>query len=140
MNRRLILRTPDIRDRAAAYVASLPVEDPPWEVAVKPFEEPRTTEQNRCMWSLLTDLSRQVEWPVNGRMQYLTPEDWKQIISAGLEQGQRVAQGIEGGFVMLGLRTSRMTKKRMSALIELIQFFGDSRGVKWTPPESEEAA
>lgn len=139
MNRSLILRTPDIRDRAAAYVASLPVADPPWEVAVKPFEEPRTPEQNSCMWGLLTDLSKQVEWPVNGRMQYVTPEDWKQILSAGLEKEQRVAQGIDGGFVMLGTSTSKMGKKRMSALIELIQFFGDSRGVKWTPPESKAA-
>lgn len=138
--RRLILRTPDIRDRAAAYVASLPVADPPWEVAVKPFEEPRTLEQSARMWAMLTDISQQVPWPVNGRMQFISKEDFKDILTAGLEQGQRIAQGIEGGFVVLGTHTSRMSKKRMSALIELIQFFGDSRGVKWTPPESEEAA
>jgi len=28
-----------------------------------------------------------------------------------------------------------LTKKQFAALIELIQFFGDERGVKWSEPE-----
>ena len=134
--RSFILRNADIRDRAVAFVASLPVDDGrPFEVLAQEHEEIRTAEQNEKMWAMLTDLSEQVQWPVNGLMQYISKEDWKHVLTAGLEHGQRIAQGIEGGFVVLGTSTSRMSKKRMSALIELAQFFGDQRGVRWTDPK-----
>lgn len=135
MNRRLILSTPGIRDRAAAAVAGLDIADPPWEVEIRPHEEPQSDEQRNKLWAMLGDLSNQVEWPVNGRMQRISKEDWKDLLTSGLEQNQRIAQGIEGGFVVLGARTSKMGKKRMTALIEMIQFFGDSRGVQWTDPK-----
>lgn len=96
-------------------------------------KETRKLAQNSLMWSCLTDLSRQVEWPVDGRMSRLEPEDWKDILSAGLKKTQRVAQGIEGGFVMLGQRTSEMTIAEMSELIDLAHAFGDERGVRWSP-------
>ena len=134
--RKFIIRNADIRDRAVAFVASLPVDEArPFEVLAQEHEEIRSWEQNERMWAMLTDLSDQVQWPVNGLMKYIGKEDWKHVLTAGLEQGQRIAQGIEGGFVVLGISTSRMSKKRMSALIELAQFFGDQRGVKWTDPK-----
>lgn len=91
----------------------------------------RTLEQNDLMWAVLTDIARQVEWPVDGKLQRLEPEDWKDILSAGLSKSQRVAQGIEGGFVMLGQRTSRMNIGDMSDLIELAYAFGTEHGVMW---------
>lgn len=92
----------------------------------------RSTEQNALMWSCLTDLSRQVDWPVDGRSVKLEPEEWKDILSAGLKKTQRVAQGIDGGFVMLGQRTSRLTVAEMSDLITLAHAFGDQQGVRWS--------
>lgn len=92
----------------------------------------RSTEQNALMWSCLADLSRQVFWPVDGRMQKLDPKEWKDVLSAGLTKHQRVAQGIEGGRVMLGQRTSRMTVAEMSDLITLAHAFGDAREVHWS--------
>ena len=134
--RRLILRNATIRDRAAEMVAGLPVsEEKPLEVLVRPYEEPRNLEQNAKLWAMLGDLSEQVDWPVDGRMAKLTKEDWKDIMTAGLERDQRVTQGIEGGFVILGRHTSRMSKRTMAALIELIQHFGDSRAVAWSDPK-----
>lgn len=91
----------------------------------------RTLEQNDKMWAVLTDISRQVQWPVDGSLQYIEPEDWKDILSAGLRKTQRVAQGIDGGFVMLGLRTSRMNVKEMMDLIDLAQAFGVEHNVRW---------
>lgn len=96
-------------------------------------DEKRSDPQNRLMWACLSDLSRQVQWPVDGRMQQLEPEEWKHIMSAGLKREQRVAQGISGGFVILGQRTSRMTRAEMTELVELIHAFGDERGVAWSP-------
>jgi hypothetical protein len=111
-------------------------------VTVEEAKPTRSLEQNSRMWALLTDVSRQVEWPVDGKMQRLSPEDWKDIFTAALRQGQRVAQGIEGGFVMLGCRTSRMKVGEMCELQDLIEAFGAERGVEWTEPncKQQEAA
>ena len=94
--------------------------------------ERRSVEQNRCLWALLTDLANQVKWPVDGELVYMTPEDWKYVTSAALRKYQRVAKGIEGGFVMLGASTSKMTKGEMVELIELVLAFGTQHDVKWT--------
>lgn len=101
-----------------------------FELEIKP--QTRSTGQNRILWSILSDLSRQVEWPVDGKAQRLDAEDWKHILTAGLKRTQRVAQGIEGGWVMLGQRTSKMTVAEMSELITLAHAFGDQRGVQWS--------
>lgn len=108
-------------------------------ISVGPWQSKRSLEQNRLMWALLTDVAEQVQWHVDGRLVYLTPEDWKDILSAGLTKHQRVAAGIEGGFVLLGLRTSRMTVAQMGELLELIYAFGAQHGVRFheAPVERE---
>lgn len=102
------------------------------KVSIEAKPETRTTAQNRMLWSCLTDIAAQVQWPVDGKTQKLDAEEWKHILSAGLKKHQRVAQGIEGGFVMLGQRTSRMTVAEMGDLITLAHAFGGERGVKWS--------
>jgi hypothetical protein len=90
------------------------------------------------LWALLSDIARQVQWPVDGELQWLTKEDWKVLLTAGLKREQRIAKGIWGGFVMLGCSTSRMSKQEMSELVELILAFGAEHGVEWSE-QSEEA-
>ncbi len=90
----------------------------------------RSLDQNACLWALLTDLSRKLQWPVDGQMVSLTPEEWKHVMSAGLKRHQRVAMGIDGGFVVLGQSTSKMTKAEMSELLELIHAFAAERGAE----------
>ena len=94
--------------------------------------ETRSTAQNRLMHSCLADISRQVEWMIDGVMVKPSPEDWKDILSAGLKKSQRVARGVDGGFVMLGQRTSKMTVKEMTEMIDLCHAFGDQHAVKWS--------
>lgn len=101
------------------------------KVEITEAKPTRTNEQNSRMWALLSDVAQQVEWPVDGRLQRLTPEEWKDIFSAALHKGQRVAQGTEGGFVMLGQRTSRMTVGEMIDLQTLIEAFGVEHDVVW---------
>jgi hypothetical protein len=96
--------------------------------------EPRTAEQNARMWAMLTDLSKQLPWPVNGSMVKITPEDWKDILTASLTKHHRMAQGIDGGFVILGMRTSKMNKHQMTELIELMFAFGAEHEIEWTDP------
>lgn len=107
-------------------------------VEVKELLPKRSNEANARMWALLTDVSLQVQWPVDGKLQRLSPEEWKDIFTAGLTKSQRVAQGIDGGFVMLGTRTSRMTVAEMCDLQTLIEAFGAERGVRWSDPHFTE--
>ena len=82
------------------------------------------------MWPILEAFSAQLEWPVNGKMVKLTPEEWKDILAAAFK-GERVrlAQGLDGGIVMLGLRTSKMTKKTFSEWLEFLHATAAARGV-----------
>lgn len=91
-------------------------------------QEKRSHEQNALMWSVLTDLSKQVPW----HGEKLTKEEYKDLLTAGLKK-QRAIPGIDGGFVVLGASTSKMTKQEMTDLITLAHAFGDERGVKWSP-------
>jgi len=96
---------------------------------VKP--ETRSNEQNKRMWAMLGDISRQVVW----YGERLSPEDWKHVLSASLKK-QKAVPGIDGGFVVLGLSTSKMTKGEMSELMELMSAFGAERDVEWSDPEA----
>ena len=102
------------------------------KLEIRVSDPTRTLEQNSKLWACLTDIARQVQWPVDGKLQLLSPEDWKDVLSAGLHKEQRIAQGIEGGFVILGQRTSQMSKRQLAELIEFIQYFGADRGVEWS--------
>ena len=95
-------------------------------------KETRSTAQNRMLWSILRDLSKQVQWPVNGVLEWLSDEEWKDVLTAGLSKAQTLAQGINGGWVMLGKRTSKMTTSEMRELIDFAHYFGDTRGVNWS--------
>lgn len=101
------------------------------KVTVREAKPTRTLEQNSRLWALLTDVSRQVQWPVDGKLQFLSPDEWKTIFTAAHEKHQRVAQGIEGGFVMLGSSTSKMSIRDMIDLQTIIEAFGAEHGVKW---------
>lgn len=89
-------------------------------------EPTRTLDQNALLWPLLTEVSRQVDW----YGQKLTEDEWKDVFTAGLRK-QKAVPGIDGGFVMVGSKTSRMNKREFSELVELIYAFGAERGVKF---------
>lgn len=135
MSARTIFLQPDnARERmAAAWRVACEILQfgKPVRVQIDEKQPTRTLEQNAKMWAVLSDIARQVQWPVDGKLQYLDAEDWKHIISGGLKRHQRVAQGIDGGFVILGQRTSRMSIGEMVALIELAHAFGAEHGVVW---------
>lgn len=112
------------RRRALAAVAEAPVGH---KVTVQP--PTRSLEANAKMWALLTEIAEQVEW--HGQM--LTPGEWKDMSTAALKR-QRVVPGIDGGFVVLGSSTSRMSVAEMSELIEFLNAFAAERGVQTMEP------
>jgi hypothetical protein len=93
-------------------------------------EPTRNLEQNARMWAMLADISRQVDW--YGKR--LTSEDWKHVFSSSLRRLEVVPNLDGSGFVALGLSTSRMSKREMSDLIELMFAFGAERDVEWSEP------
>jgi hypothetical protein len=86
--------------------------------------ETRSSAQNARLWALLTDVSDQVDW----YGQKLTPEEWKNVFSASLKK-QKVVPGLDGGFVVMGQSTSKMTKAEMAEMQDLIEAFGADKGV-----------
>lgn len=98
-------------------------------LTVKP--ETRSTAQNARMWAMLEDVSKQVTW--HGRK--LSKEDWKHVFSASLKK-QDAVPGIDGGFVVLGQSTSKMTVREMADLMTLMEAFGAEHEVRFSAPES----
>lgn len=111
----------EARRRARHDVESAP---DGWIVTVS--EPTRSLDQNALMWPLLEDIARQVEWYGNR----LTADEWKDVLTAALRK-EKVVPGINGGFVVLGQRTSKMGKREFSELVELIYAFGAERGVRF---------
>ena len=78
------------------------------------------------MWANLEDIAQQVVW----YGQKLDKQEWKDVLTAGLKK-QKIVPGIEGGFVVIGARTSKMSIAEMNELIELSTMFGTQQGVKF---------
>jgi hypothetical protein len=95
----------------------------------------RTTDQNKLMWAMLRDISKQVTW--HG-LKY-DDSEWKDIFSAAV-QAQKMAPAIDGkGVVMLGVSTRKQSKKWLSDMIMIIEVFGAENGVKFTAPKYYES-
>ena len=77
------------------------------------------------LWVLLDCLAKQTDWHGNK----LNAEEWKDLMSAGLVQSKVVPNLTGNGFVILGQRTSKLSKANFAALLELVMAFGSERGV-----------
>jgi hypothetical protein len=121
MKRTFILAHDQARQNALAFVAAAPA-----GFCVTVSEPTRSLEQNAALWAKLGEIAAQVVW--HGRN--LSPESWKTIFTASLKK-QDVVPGIDGGFVVMGTSTSRMTKAELSDLLELITAFGAQHDVQF---------
>ena len=91
----------------------------------------RSLEQNKAQWPILQAFSQQLEWPVNGRMVKMEPDEWKDVLTAAFKQETtRLAMGLDGGVVMLGARTSKFTEDEFSQWLEFLNMVAADRGVK----------
>lgn len=125
----------------ARFAACRLINEAPEGYVVKITEPSRTLEQNALLWPLLTCFAKQTKWPVNGVMSWMDEDAWKDVLSAAFEQESvQLAEGLNGGTVMLGRRTSQYGKKRFSEFIEFIYAAGSSRGVVFDRRGRKEAA
>lgn len=99
-------------------------------MVVEVREETRSLAQNARLWAMLTDIAKQVDW----YGQKLTPDEWKDVFSAAMKR-TKVVPGLDGGFVVCGQSTSKMTIAEMCEMQELMEAFGAQRGVRFTAQE-----
>jgi hypothetical protein len=120
------------RQRIAQAVNDAQVGD-----VVKIAEPTRSLDQNAKLWPMLADISQQVDW----YGQHLTDGEWKDVFTAALKK-QKVVPGLDGGFVVCGGSTSKMTKREFSELIELMYAFGSDpkHPVQWSDESKRVAA
>src|SRR5690606_24747831 len=125
----IILSGPVRREAAKRLVDQAPAG------SVVKIEPPRRTlPQNDLLHAMLTDVARQKEWAGAKR----SVEAWKDIFTAALRSathGLDVVPGLNGGFVLLGMHTSRMSKQEMADLITLIEAWGAENGVVFNDSE-----
>lgn len=126
MNKRILKITGDIaRNAACQYVMQSP------DGYVVTIAEPtRNLDQNARLWASLSEIADQVDWYGNR----LTAEEWKTVLTAALRK-EKVVPGINGGFVVLGQSTSKMSKREFSELLELLYAFGAQKGVVFSDDE-----
>jgi len=126
MKQTFVLAHPEARRRACAAVANAPE-----EYAVTVGEPTRNLEQNAAQWPILQAFADQMWWPINGKMEPLTPDEWKDVLTAAFKRETvRVAMGLDGGMVMLGARTSTMSKREFGEWLEFLHATAADRGIE----------
>lgn len=104
----------EARARAASAVAKAPDE---WVVTVS--EPSRTLSQNAAQWPILQAFADQQQLCINGKLEWATSEDWKNVLSAVHNAEMRVAV-FDGRMILLGQRTSKFGKKTFSEWLEFL--------------------
>lgn len=127
MDKKVYYITATNRDHVSSEIRKLPVG---WQVKASP--PGRSLDANAAMWPILDAFSKQLLWPVNGQMCQLTPEEYKDVLTAAFKQETmpRLASGLNGGVVMLGVRTSKMSKAEFSEWLEFLHSVAAIKGIK----------
>jgi len=61
------------------------------------------------------------------------PWTWKHILTAAWA-GQKFVRGIDETVVVIPVKTSRLSRKKFSELIEAIYAYGSEERVRWSEP------
>lgn len=97
---------------------------------VRLTEPTRTLDDNAAQWPILQAFSDQLEWPVNGKMVKMTPDEWKDVLTAAfMRETVRLAMGLDGGVVMVGQRTSKFTRAQWPEWKAFLKATAADRGV-----------
>jgi hypothetical protein len=107
------------RERAARIIDAAPAG---WTVEVR--APARSISQNRLMWELCTQLS--VAKPQGIRK---TPESWKCALMHACGHQVQFETGLDGEPFPIGFRSSRLTKRQMTDLIEFIFAYAAEQGI-----------
>ena len=95
-------------------------------------EATRTLEQNAAQWPYLDAFSKQKQLCINGEMQSVTSDDWKDVLT-GCWNGEMRMAAFDGKVIMLPQRTSKMGKKVFSTWMEFLVAMAATCGVRVYP-------
>ena len=91
-------------------------------------EPSRTLEQNAAQWPYLVGFAQQKQLCINGVMQWVTDDDWKDVLTACWNGEIRMAV-FDGKVIMLPQRTSRFGKRVFSDWMEFLIAMAAQSGV-----------
>ena len=122
----LILSNQAIRQRAIHWIKNVP------DGTRVEFKEPkRTLPQNDRMWAMLTEISNKA---LLGGNKY-TADEWKCIFLDALGQEMTFLPKLSGqGFLPLGHRSSELSVREMSNLMELMEAWCAQNGITLSEP------
>lgn len=105
------------------------VKDAPEGYAVTVSEPSRTLDQNAAQWPYLAGFAAQKQLCINGVMQTVTDDDWKDVLT-GVWLGETRMAAFDGKVIMLPQRTSKMGKKVFSDWMEFLVAMAAQSGVE----------
>ena len=112
------------RENAVKAVRSAPA-----GYVVQVSEPNRTLEQNAAQWPYLEGFSKQKQLCINGVMQLVTPDDWKDVLT-GCWDGETRMAAFDGKVIMLPQRTSTMAKRVFCDWMEYLIAIAAQSGVE----------
>ena len=92
-------------------------------------EPTRSLEQNAAQWPYLAGFAQQKQLCINGVMQYVTDDDWKDVLT-GCWNGETRMAAFDGKVIMLPQRTNIMGKKVFSDWLEFLIAMAAQSGVE----------
>jgi hypothetical protein len=103
-----------------------------------------TAAQRRLFWAMVCDVAKQVPLRIGGYDTLAHKDDWRNVFCCGLMNENRIAEGLDGQKVVLGMRlrdifaglSDEEARSRASLLIEVVYRFGAENGVAWSDPET----
>lgn len=123
--KQLFILSHDIaRQRAVDAVRNAPA-----GFSVSVAEPTRSLEQNAAQWPYLAGFAAQKQLCINGVMQWVTDEDWKDVLTAVYGGEIRMAV-FDGKVIMLPQRTSKMGKQVFSTWMEFLIAIAAQSGVE----------
>jgi hypothetical protein len=129
--KRIRLIGPTQRKHAIDQIIAAPLG---WIVHLR--EPTRSLEQNARFWAMLTDLSQQ---KAGGRE--ATPDEWKFLVMNACGFECQFLHALDTGRPFpVGFRSSQLTVKEMTLLMDWMDAYGTEQGVVWTDKHPDERA
>ena len=123
MERHTLKLTKGNRDLAHRGVAAAP---DGWTLELRPAK--RTDDQNRALWSILSQIQKQR--PTHNGVK-MTVETWKAVFLQALGAEMVFVPTLDGtGVFPLGHRSSQLTKGEFTALLELMLCWAAEQGLE----------
>jgi hypothetical protein len=116
------------------------VQDAPDGMVVQIGEPNRSLDQNAAQWPYLEGFARQKELCINGKMQLVSSDDWKDVLTACWNGEMRMA-AFDGKVIMMPQRTSKMGKRMFSEWMEYLVAMAAISGVEpvYVSPRREQS-